>query len=385
MKLSLSVILFILLFHLTGHTQSLIIGRHDIALFDSIPEVYIQAAADLNMMFMDRSVGWNISTFLDCLSEPWAEAPSFCKRYQHQDTLYAVDPSEVFWNGQWDRINWHYRFWPDGCSEDVTCFIDYMEERLDSFDVFGCQFSYLAVNEGANIADPVNGFFGDQGNENKASTYTAFATAHPDKKLIWWTTSLARGIGTPESESFNAQMREYAASHDIILFDVADILSHNPDGDPCYDNRDGVAYKDENHPDDGVDIPAICPHYTTETEGGHLGSISAGGVRVAKAFWVMMAHIAGWQDSITSTKYIVNSHFRLFPNPASSFVNISIEESSLTSGEILLVDVHGRVMNKMFFENSSEIQFPLDQITAGIYYIRITGGHRSHSEILVVK
>ena len=94
--------------------------------------------------------------------------------------------------------------------------------------------------------------------------------------ILWWTTSLACGIGSEESQVFNAAMREYARVHDLVLFDVADILSHDPAGNPCFDNRDGVEYLDENHPDDGLDIPAICPQYTTETEGGHLGSMSAG-------------------------------------------------------------------------------------------------------------
>lgn len=123
-----------------------------------------------------------------------------------------------------------------------------------------------------------------------------YAAAHSDKKIIWWTTSLARGIGTQESQQFNEQMRDYAIRNNLILFDVADILSHDPAGKPCYDNRDGITYLDEANPDDHLDIPAICPQYTTETEGGHLGAISAGGIRVAKAFWVLMAKIAGWID-----------------------------------------------------------------------------------------
>ena len=64
------------------------------------------------------------------------------------------------------------------------------------------------------------------------------------------------------------------------------------------DNRDGVPYDNGNNvedfPDDGQDYLAICQHYTTETEGGHLGRVSAGKIRVAKAFWVLMARIAGW-------------------------------------------------------------------------------------------
>jgi hypothetical protein len=38
----------------------------------------------------------------------------------------------------------------------------------------------------------------------------------------------------------------------------------------------------------------ICSDYTTESEGGHLGSVSGGKIQIAKAIWVMLAQIAGW-------------------------------------------------------------------------------------------
>ncbi len=56
-----------------------------------------------------------------------------------------------------------------------------------------------------------------------------------------------------------------------------------------------MSYLSENYPSDGLNRPAICQHYTTETDGGHLGSVSAGKIRVAKAVWVLMAQLAGWQ------------------------------------------------------------------------------------------
>jgi hypothetical protein len=212
-----------------------------------------------------------------------------------------VDPSEVYWEGTWDRGNWRYEFWPDGCSENADCFIGAVEPRIDSFDAVGFQFSYLAVMPGSRIADPVEGFFGTGTSHGTATDYAAFAARHPGKTVIWWTTSLARSIGTVESQAFNDAMRSHARANGIVLFDVADILSHAPDGSPCYDNRDGVQYLDEDLPDDGLDIPAICPQYTTETNGGHLGSISAGGIRTAKAFWVLMARIAGWDGDTSGT------------------------------------------------------------------------------------
>jgi hypothetical protein len=369
-------------------SQSLIIDHFAVAEFDSIPTIYKEAAANLHMLFMDRSVGGNISFYLDCLSNPWSSAPSACKRYQHLDSIYAVDPAEVYWDGTWDSSNWRYEYWPTGCSEDVNCFIDFVSDRLDSFDVLGCQFSYLAVASGSQIDDTLTGFFGTAGDHNKASTYAVFAAAHPDKKIIWWTTSLARSIGTPESQSFNDQMRQYAATQDIILFDVADILSHDPDGNPCYDNRDGVPYKDEDYPDDNVSIPAICPQYTTETDGGHLGSISAGGIRVSKAFWVLMAHLAGWKMQTTSVPTPLPQKFKIFPNPASSSIFVQFNQPVVSTIICKILDLEGKVrVHYLIPENSPanhSFEIPLKGINSGLYIIQLQAGDKIKTQKLIV-
>jgi len=368
--------------------QSLIIDHDDVALFDSIPIAYKEAAAQQRMVFMDRSVGFNISTYLDCLAQPWASAPNACKRYQHLDSLYTVSPSEVYWSDTWDRTQWRYAFWPDNCSEDVTCFIGYVEERLDSFDMMGCQFSYLAFQSGSPIADPETGFFGAQGGSNSAATYAEFMAQHPDKRVIWWTTSLARAIGTTESESFNAQMRAYANTHDIILFDVADILAHDPDGLSCFDNRDGIAYRTENHPDDGLDIPAICPHYTTETEGGHLGSVSAGGIRVAKALWVLMARLAGWEQEITAVHGEEVISLQVRPNPATERVWIQWGAQDLhLPADIRLMDMHGTVVRHEILspgQGSDEFSFSLSALPPGVYAVWVRVGEQTSIRPLMI-
>jgi len=390
MKSCLLFLLFFLNIH-RSFAQSLTVNHHSVTEFDSIPEVYKIQAAKLRMLFMDRSVGFNISTYLDCLSTPWSSSLSSCKRYEHKDPLYNSDPKEVRWERVWDRSNWRYEFWPTGCSEDVTCFINFIEPRLDSFDVIGCQFSYLAVTPGARIADPTTGFFGNQTSGNKANTYANFGRLHPDKKLIWWTTSLARGIGTLESESFNAQMRDFASKNNIYLFDVADILSHDPDGRPCFDNRDGVSYQTENYPDDGVDLAAICPHYTTETEGGHLGSASAGGVRVAKAFWVLMAKLAGWKGISTKTKEIKNSGLLIYPNPAANYFYIRNLFSASNDQKITLTiqtlegkTLMTKVLQNQDQNNETEYRIPLQNIPNGYYLIDLLkdGTHYLHKQVI---
>ncbi len=147
------------------------------------------------------------------------------------------------------------------------------------------QFSYLNVDIGGDIADPYYGFFSRSFNQPGVYNildWEELAAAHPDKKFVLSTTSLARTIGTTESTAFNDQSRQYALAHNVSLFDLADIESHDANGLPCYDKA-------------GLGYLAICKDYTTEIDGGHLGSVSAGRIRVAKAFWVLMAELSGWK------------------------------------------------------------------------------------------
>jgi len=284
---------------------SIIVDHTAVDLFARIPDAFVDAAAGTRTLFIDRSVGGNINEGLTCLSYPSdEEAPNSCRRINHVDPSFSVDPEVIDWSrpGGYDRASWRYEFWSGpSCGawyEMVDCFARMVEPDLDQLDVVSFQFSYLEVNQGSKIADESGGFFSDDPRAGDVYDLEAFATRHPEQTVVYWTSSLARAIGSAESERFNEQMRSYAVQHSKPLFDVADILSHDPGGGPCYDNRDGVPYssggKSENYPDDGLDIPAICQHYTTEVNGGHLGSISAGKIRVAKAFWVLMARLAGW-------------------------------------------------------------------------------------------
>jgi hypothetical protein len=246
--------------------------------------------------------------------------------------------------------------------------------------VVGYQFSYLAVMPGAKIADPSVGFFAPGGSGGKAADYAAFEARHPGKTVLWWTTSLARGIGTPEARDFNDAMRSHARAHDLVLFDVADILSHDPMGNPCFDNRDGVEYLTENHPDDGLDLPAICPQYTTETEGGHLGSISAGGIRVAKAFWVLMARIAGWDgvvSDVQSPMFASSQPLRILdvaPQPARENVTIRFVTDGETQVRVQLSDLLGRPVSEAVTLHVrpgivQDFRFPVHGLAPGSYLL----------------
>lgn len=306
----------------TAHAQGVIVDHRSVALFEQIPEPYLTAAADMAMVFVNRSVGANINEGLTCLGYETSDlAPTSCKRYTHIVPAFSSPASEVQWSraGGYRRTNWQYFGWPGTdifpelpCGVDtglwynkLECFIRYVDQNPTRFRVYSYMNSYLEVDTSSDISNPTTGYFARQANRFDIGDFEAMEARYPTRIFVHHTTSLARGIGTQVSTDFNNQMRQYAIANNKYLLDVADIESHDPYGNPCYDNRDGVSYSNgnasENYANDGVNHPAICQHYTRETDGGHLGTPDVGKIRLAKAFWVLMARIAGWSPSGGST------------------------------------------------------------------------------------
>lgn len=309
----------------------LIVDHTSVALFDQIPDQYLTAARNLKMVFSDRSVGQNINESLDCLvAATWASSATSCRRdyygisgstwnwktYSQADYDAGLVPQRILFTPdpvKYSRGNWTF-VWKQGLWYELTK--DYIETLIPQYiaanDIVTYQFSYLNVSGtglDASIDDPNCGFLATS-DRSSCAAYLAdwhvgrigeLETQYPDKTFIYWTSSLARSIGSADSDNFNQGMRNWAVANNKVLFDMADIISYTDTGVPCYDNRDGVEFCQqaggacENYPDDAVAYRGICQDYTTELDGGHLSSVSGGKIAVAKAYWVLMAQIAGWQ------------------------------------------------------------------------------------------
>jgi hypothetical protein len=317
-----------------ARAQGVIVDHTALPLFERIPEEYLRAAADLTMMFVDRSVGSNINDGLSCLAYDSDEsAPTACKRFTHIVPEYSSPAAEVDWSrpGGYSRANWVYYWWPGAnvapelpCGVNAAywdqfleCFVRYVDGNPQQYRVFSYQNSYLEVADGSDIGSTTTGYFASQPNRYDISDFEALEARHRSAVFLHHTSSLARAIGTQAAADFNNQMREYARARNKFLLDVADIESHDPWGRPCYDNRDAVPYTaggaSENYPSDGISIPAICQHYTRETDGGHLGAPDVGKIRLAKAFWVLMARVAGWNPDATTSTPAPPANLRLLP------------------------------------------------------------------------
>ena len=314
-------------------SNAIIIDHRSVALFDQIPAQYLEIARNTPMLFSDRSVGHNINNYLNCLASgsEWYDAPAYCRRdyydtsnsfwrwktfsrtdYQNNQVPERIlfDPDPLIY----DRSNWVFEYrmgdWHTLTEDFVSGLVPL---HANSKDVLSYQFSYLnidfdltitaAPNPQGSSRNPMSygGYFASFPEVNgryDISDIQALEAQYPNKTFMFWTTSLSRSLGSSVAEDFNNQMRLYAIENNKILFDVADIELHDDNGNPCFDNRDAVEYCNsngcENYPDDGQNTLAICQDYTTEVDGGHLGSVSGGGIRIAKAFWVLMAMQAGW-------------------------------------------------------------------------------------------
>lgn len=219
----------------------------------------------------------------------------------HNGLLVTQDPlggqNPPWWNKASYFIVGHPTNDPDNGVRDIELDGD----PLDDYDVYAYKQGYVDGDNNSTIA---SNFF----NPNSSNTDISdmedldadLATAGSDAVIALWTMGVSKIIGTAVSDSYNEQLRNYALANDRLLVDLADITSHRPDGSPCY-------YL---NPFDGQLHESICSNYNTEAAGGHLNGI--GGRRVAKAVWIMLACVDGWEECPvveSSTNNAPNSSF----------------------------------------------------------------------------
>ena len=79
------------------------------------------------------------------------------------------------------------------------------------------------------------------------------------------------------------------------------------------------------------------------------------------------------------------SGFRMYPNPASNFVTISLDDPSENSS-ITIYDQLGRiVLNKDIENESDEVPLSLDNLNKGVYYVHLISKRIKFTKKLIIK
>ena len=254
-------------------TGAIIVDHTTIAKFGTVPLANLEAAAGLKTLFMHQSTGNNIDYLgLQCLAGLHPDDPEF-----PQECLdYAQNPYTPY-----DDRNWNWQLWSEPMADAIAKtdqWVSVVNAQQQNYQVLGMKFCY------------VDGW-------NQDFTYyqtkmEALEKAYPQKKFIWTTEVLwaesdldstpGDRASAQNIQDFNQQVRAYTAANNKVLYDLADIESHDSNGNYCQSNG----------------IEAMCEENYSGLGGGGGGHPGVtGSIRLAEGFWLVMARLGGWNGN----------------------------------------------------------------------------------------
>jgi hypothetical protein len=253
---------------------AVIIDHSSVAMFDLIPEDFIEQAAAIPSLYIHASVGGTIGTGLDCLSGA-LDTRAFCESIS--------DP-------KYDRSAWTWEpHAGSGCTGKLQDLVDAVPSNPD-YVVYHQKFCYFeGLDElGSNCCgSPPDPDATTANFEAYAEAMNRLEAENPGKIFVWWTTPYVQGQGHVCANDWNTRMRIYARENGKVLYDIGDIETNSPDGVPTLVDGLEAAFPPYCGEDEG---PSCHPTFPKEGSGP-----DGGNVRLAKAWWVMMALLAGWE------------------------------------------------------------------------------------------
>ena len=114
--------------------------------------------------------------------------------------------------------------------------------------------------------------------------------------------------------------------------------------------------------------------------------ISEVSIYVQAAYVRMLAHFTRLAEPSTNiTPEEQSISFQIFPNPAKNQVIISLEGELLLDYQIQIFDLQGRICLTTERQTNRRMVLPLEQLSPGIYMVRLQNEGNQHSEILLIQ
>ena len=89
--------------------------------------------------------------------------------------------------------------------------------------------------------------------------------------------------------------------------------------------------------------------------------------------------------TILSTETLVfTDKVTVYPNPASEYVTIHLEDNSGTVS-VVLYDTMGRLVSEIYSSEENKITLDVSGFGAGVYYVKISKGKTSTVKRLIIK
>ncbi len=336
-------------FQKTNRNSPIIIDHQSVKEFRNIPQNFIDLAASRKLIFLHASVGSTIDNGLNCIQGTRTH-PAECKEFEPY---------------KYNRSNWKFQGlekggWFGKCDN----FTSFVNKYIDDYDIFSFKYCYL---EGLDdLMEPCGNPFNGEKVQNAfnylKNAYETLENNYPDKIFVIWTIPLTQ-TGQFCTDTLNALIRKYVNDNNMILFDIADIETFDPEEKPTRSEQGlELAYK------------GYCGEQQPGAKSCHPNWTCS--IMLAKAFWVMVAKIAGWEPITSLSKNIYNETLIIYPIPALDYISIRTNEIAL---KFEIRDIFGNILIEIIPENFEET-IKISHLNRGMYIVKIY--HKDHFELM---